>query len=109
MVDSRCLQANVDRTRAHVLRMKSARDVTKAHHDLNKVEVLDLRLQRIARAARAKREAFKRNTARTKALQQEAALLKSKATKVMAQLSAMEKQVFGSSVLQCPFVPRLHH
>ena len=38
-------QAQLYRTKAHILRMASANDVAIAHHDLNDVEKLDAELQ----------------------------------------------------------------
>ena len=77
------VQADLYRTKAHIIRMQSARDIAQAQHDLNEVESLDSRLQviwqwyivcyyldlifcqqSISRTAESKRASFKADSAR---------------------------------------------
>jgi hypothetical protein len=112
-------QAQLYRTKAHILRMASANDVAIAHHDLNEVEKLDGELrvrlfaclsaylivyrapetqrlsvseQRISNVARAKRASFNEDTLRTLRLRRRADNLRAQASGVEEEEASLERK-----------------
>lgn len=85
-------EAQLYRTKAHILRMASANDVAIAHHDLNEVEKLDGELRRISNVARAKRASFNEDTLRTLRLRRRADNLRAQASGVEEEEASLERK-----------------